>query len=97
MLLPASPMAHFIVGQTGFALAALEAFFDALGGLGYPGQFPPRRLGRSVGQIRIDLHHLLVVAVTITDHHHQFLVALLTIFGADALFAGLREQRRAKA
>ena len=26
-----------------------------------------------------------------------FLVALLTIFGADALFAGLREQRRAKA
>src|SRR5713101_7310725 len=58
MMLPASPMAHFIVGQTGFALAALEAFFDAMGGFGYPGQFPPRRLRRSVGQIITLQRHL---------------------------------------
>ena len=45
---------------TGFALAALEAFFDPMFRFGHPRQFPQWRLGDSVGQIIIHLHHLLV-------------------------------------
>jgi hypothetical protein len=54
-------MAHFIGGQTGFALAALEACFEAMGGFGHPGQCPLRRRRCSLGQGIIHLHHLLVV------------------------------------
>jgi hypothetical protein len=55
-------MTDFIVCSTGFILAALETFFDALCGLGYAGTLPQRCLRRGVGQINIHLHDLLVVS-----------------------------------
>src|SRR5712691_7975954 len=82
MMLPARPMAHLIVGQTGFALAPLEAFFDAMFGFGHPGTFPQRGLRRSVGQRIIHLHHLLVVSVAVAYHHHHLFIALLTPMGS---------------
>src|SRR5712691_6365126 len=82
MMLPARPMAHLIIRQTGFALAALETFFDAVFSFRHPGTFPKWRLGCSVGQVIIHLHHLLLVAVTVADHHQRLLVALLTPMGS---------------
>jgi hypothetical protein len=75
-------MAPRIIRQPGFALAALEACFDAMFRLGYPRQCPQWRLRDSVGQRIIPLHPLLVVAVAVADHHQEFLVALLTPMGA---------------
>ena len=80
MMLPASPMAHFIVGQTGFARAALEAFFDTMFGLAT--RAACWGVSGAVGQIITDLHDLLIVAVTVVDHHQQFLIALLTPMGS---------------
>jgi hypothetical protein len=74
-------MAHLIVGQTGFALAPLEACFDARFGFGHPGTFSQRRLRGSIGQIKIHFDHLLVVSVAVAYHHQPFLVALLTSMG----------------
>jgi hypothetical protein len=34
-------------------------------GFGHPGQLPQRCPRRGVGQIKIDLHHLLVVSVAV--------------------------------
>src|SRR5712691_2540025 len=82
MLLPARPMAHLIIRQTGFALAALETCFDAVFSLRHPGTCPKWRLGGRVGQGIIHLHHLLLVAITGADHHQRLLVALLTPMGS---------------
>src|SRR5713101_5587450 len=82
MLLPTRPMAHLIIRQPGFALAALEACFDAMFRFGHPRTFPQWRLRDSVGQRIIHLHHLLVLSVAVADHHQDLLVALLTPMGA---------------
>src|SRR5262249_50899168 len=77
MLLPARPIAHLIVGQTRFALAALYTVLDAMCGFRHTGKLPQRGLRRSVGQVIIDLHPLLVVAIAVAHDHHPLLVALL--------------------
>src|SRR5712691_3021681 len=82
MMVPTRPMAHLIIRQPGFALAALEACFDAMFRFGHPSTFPQWRLRDSVGQIIIHLHHLLVVSVAVAEHHQDLLVALLTPMGA---------------
>src|SRR5881296_2538210 len=82
MMVPARPMAHLIVRSPGFALAALEAFFNAMFGFGDLRTLPKRCLRRRVGQIIIDLHDPIVVALTVAYHHHQLLIALLTPMGA---------------
>src|SRR5438445_13772775 len=82
MMLPACPIAHLIISQPGFALASLEAFFDAMFGFGHPREFPKRRLRWSVGERIIHLHHLFLVSVTVAYHHHHLLVARLTPMGS---------------
>ena len=77
MMLPARPMAHLIVGQARFALAALYTVLEAMFGFGHTGELPQWGLGRSVGQVIIDLHHLLVVAIAVAHDHQHLLVALL--------------------
>src|SRR5512145_1669172 len=77
MMLPARPMAHLIIGQARFALAALYTVLDAMFGCGHTGELPQGGLGRSVGQVIIDLHHLLVVAIAVAHDHQHLLVALL--------------------
>jgi len=81
LLLPPCPMAPLIVGQTGFTLATLETCFQAMCRFGHPGTCPKWRLGWSVGQGILHLHHLRLVAVTVADHHQRLLVALLTPMG----------------
>src|SRR5262249_49215749 len=95
MMLPTRPIAHLIIRQTGFALASLEAFFDAMFRFGHPRKFPQWRLRYSIGQIVIHLHHLLVVSVTVADHHQYLLVTLLTLMSSrdHTAFHRLHHQR----
>src|SRR5713101_3151782 len=95
MMLPTRPMAHLIIRQPGFALASLEAFFDAMFRFGHSRKFPQWRLRHSVGQIVVYLHHLLVVSVAVADHHQYLLVALLTPMGSryHTAFHRLNHQR----
>ena len=48
MMLPADPVADFIVGQARFGLHALQTFFDALLGLRGASEFGQRSLGAGV-------------------------------------------------
>ena len=82
MRLPTRPIAPLISRQSGFALAALEACFDAMCRFGYARTCPQRRLRHRLGQRVIPLHHRLVGAVAVADHHQYFLVALLTPMGS---------------
>ena len=77
MMLPTRPVTHLIVRQPGFALASLEAFFDAMFGFGHPSTCPQRCLRPSIGQIIIHFDHLLVVSITVAEHHHHLFIALL--------------------
>jgi hypothetical protein len=63
--MPPRPMTDLIGRAPGFTLAALAACVDALCGCGPTGPLPPRGLRRGVGQINLDLHHLLLVAVAV--------------------------------
>ena len=51
MMMPAHPMAYFVVGQPGFTLATLQAFFNAMCGLRHPGKGGQRGLRRSIGEV----------------------------------------------
>src|SRR2546427_4819871 len=82
MMLPTPPMTYLIVRQTRFALASLETFFNAMFGFGHPGKFPQGRLRHRIGQIIVNLHHLLLVAVTGAYHHQRLLLTLLTPMGS---------------
>src|SRR6266849_9178111 len=82
MMLPTCPIAHLIVRHTRLALASLETFFDAMFGCGHPGKLPQGRLRHRIGQIIVNLHHFLLVAVAVADHHHHLLIALLTPMGS---------------
>src|SRR6266852_5185067 len=82
MMLPTRPIAHLIVRQTCFALASLETFFDTMFGFGHSGKLPKGRLRHRIGQIIVNLHHFLLVAVAVTAHHHHLLIALLTPMGS---------------
>src|SRR5260370_3156390 len=81
MMVPTGPMAHLIIGQTGFTLAALETFFNPMFCFGHPGKFLQGRLGCRVGQVIIHLHDLLLITVAVADHHQRLLIALLTPMG----------------
>src|SRR5215216_3080850 len=82
MMLPTPPMTHLIVCQTRFALASLETFFNAMFGFGHPGTFPQGCLRHRIGQIIVNLHHLLLVAVTGAYHHQRLLITWLTPMGS---------------
>ncbi len=82
MLLPAGPIAYLIISQTRFALAPLEACFDAVFSLGHAGQLLPRGLRDCIGQIIVHFHDLILVAVTGAYHRQQFLVTLLPPMGS---------------
>src|SRR6266487_6143795 len=82
MMLPTPPITDLIVRQTRFALASLETFFNAMFGFGHPGKFPQGRLRHCIGQIIVNLHHLLLVAVPGAYHHQCLLLTLLTPMGS---------------
>jgi hypothetical protein len=53
-MMSARPIADLIIRQAGFTLAALQAFFKAMCGLGHLGKFGQRGLGSSIGEIKVD-------------------------------------------
>src|SRR5215210_7913940 len=95
MMVPSGPMAHFIVGQTGFAFASLETFFDAMFRLGDAGQLPQRSRWIGIRQIIVDLHDRVLLAVSVAYHRQSLFVALLTpvVPGDHASFDDLDDQR----
>ena len=48
-------VAHLVVSQTGFALAALETFFNPVFRLGHTCELGQRRIARGVGEIVVGL------------------------------------------
>src|SRR5712691_8645736 len=95
MMMPARPMAHLIIRQAGFTLTALKAFFNALFGLGYAGKVGQRGLGSSIGEVKVDFHSLVLVAVSIANHHRHLPMALLALrrAGHHRAFHALDDQR----
>jgi len=79
MVVPAFPVAHFIVGQPGFALGALETFFDAVFGFGRPSELRFGRVGTGIGQVVIGLEKALV-AVFVAKDDQDFFGAFLWSF-----------------
>ena len=79
MVMPAQPIPNLVVGQTRFALAALDRFFDAVCLLRDPGEFLEGRFGRGIRQIGVvlDVPRFLPVA----DHDQHLL-------GTDASLLG---------
>src|SRR4029453_7923287 len=82
MMLPTPPITHLIVRQTRFALAPLETFFNTMFGFGHPGKFPQGCLWHRIGQIIVNLHYLVLVAVTVAYHHQRLLLTVLTPMGS---------------
>lgn len=81
-MMPTAPSANLTVGQAGFALAALNALFDAMLRLG--GTNKVRRFGfkHSVGQMVIRFDHAPIIAVLVTNHDEHFHVSFLSFIGA---------------
>ena len=65
MMMRARPISYLIIRQAGFTLAALQAFFNAMFGLGHPGKRGQRCLDPAIGEVRVDFHHLLLVSIPI--------------------------------
>ena len=80
MVMPAQPIPNLVVGQTRFALAALDRFFDAVRLLRHPGEFLEGRFGRGIRQrvVVLDGPRFLLVA----DHDQH-------LFRTDASLLGL--------
>ena len=95
MMMPTRPGPNLVVGQSGFALAALQTLFDPVLRFRHAGELRQWRVGRSVGQVVVHFQHLMVVAIAVTNHDQHFLVAFLTPRGAHhhAAFEHLHEQR----
>ena len=63
MVMPAAPVADLVVGEARFALGALQAFFEAVFGLGGAGELGRRCLGERVREVVVGLRHGGLVAV----------------------------------
>ena len=72
MMMPAAPIANFVVRKPCLALAALDRLFDAMGCQRNAGKFLERSLARSVRQIEVVFGH--VVFVQIANDHQRFFV-----------------------
>src|ERR1700740_991495 len=95
MMVPAHPIAYLIMRQAGLTFAALQAFFNAMCGLGDPCKSGQRCLGSAIGEIKVNLHHLLLISIPIAHHHRHLLMAFLTLRGTrhHRAFDALDDQR----
>src|SRR5882724_5981934 len=87
MMMPTTPGADFIIGQTGFALGTLQAFLDAMLRFAHPSKLSQRRVVWRIGQIVIMLHR--AIRLTLANHHQRFVKTLpRRALGADTNFHG---------
>ncbi len=63
MVMPAAPVADFVVGQPRFALGATQTFFDAVFGLGRASELGQRGVGAGVRQRVVGLRDRLLVVI----------------------------------
>ena len=82
MMMPTAPSANLVVGQAGFALAALNTLLDTMLRLGDPNKVRQFGVKRSVGQMVIRFDHVPIVAVLVTDHDEHLFVAFTSFIGA---------------
>src|SRR5450432_2580403 len=61
MVMPAAPVANFVMRQARLALAAFDRFLNAMGRQGHAGELLRRRLARSVREVEVVLGRALVV------------------------------------
>src|SRR5439155_1520049 len=76
------PMAPCVVHQACRALAALPALCKTMFRFGHTCQRCQRCLGRPMGEIKVDLHHLCGVVRALTPHDPRLLMAFLALRGA---------------
>ena len=81
-MMPALPVTDFVVGQTRFALGTLDAFFDAMLGLGRAGELRFLGLHIGVGHVVIGLDDTLGVTFSETDDDQDFCVTFLPLVRA---------------
>ena len=74
MVMPAPPVADFVVGQARFALGAVQTFFDAMFGLRGASELGERGFGTRVRQVVVGLRHRLLIAISVADHDEQLVV-----------------------
>ena len=75
-------MAPCVVRQACLALAALQALCKTMFRFGHTCQRCQRCLGRPMGEIKVDLHHLCGVVRALTPHDPRLLRAFLALRGA---------------
>ena len=71
MVMPAAPVANFIMRQPRFALAAFNGFFNSMGGQRNASKLLDGSIARSVREIEVVLGHTFVVQ-TANDHQCFF-------------------------
>jgi hypothetical protein len=74
MMVPALPIANFIVGQPGLALGTLNTFLDAMFSLGRAGEFHFFRIWMRIGQVIVRLENTAIVAVSKPNLNRKFSV-----------------------
>ncbi len=79
MMVPAFPVANLVVGQTRFALGALNTFFDAMFGFGRTWELRFFRISSCVGQVVVGLDDAPRVTFPETDNDQDFFVAFLSL------------------
>ena len=72
-MMPTFPRPNLVFRQTGLALGTLEAFLNAMLGLGHTAKFQQRRVSRGVGKIIVVLPG--PVALALAGYHQDFLWA----------------------
>ena len=65
MMMPAFPSANLVVGKARFTLGSLNAFFDAMLGLGCSSELSQPRVVTRVGQVVVHFDHAFVVVTRI--------------------------------
>src|ERR1700704_3483294 len=89
MVMPATPVANFVMRQPGFALATLDGFFNAMGGQRNTGKLLHPSIGWGVREKEIVLCHAPFVQRA-NDHQSLFVfhhaLANLGLYAAHGYF-----------
>lgn len=82
MMMPALPIAHLVVGQTGLALGTLDTFLDAMFGFGGTGELRFACVRAGIGQVVIGLDDAPRVTLSEAGNDQDFFMAFLPLLGS---------------
>ena len=89
MVMPPQPIADLVIAQARFALAAVEAFFDAVFGLGNASELLERGVGGGVREVVVVLESSIRLAFTRDEQHFLRTCAARRCAGLDAAHRGV--------